>query len=128
LTSLNFFISAHPPGFCQQLRSALSRLNNDCPLLPWLFPANTLDLPLATLAQKVKTDAVFLPGLDQMIKPIFQPQKIHFVEFTLEDAELHPLPEVFERFKDAPAAFVIRDIVRNYNKHISLSLLQRREF
>jgi hypothetical protein len=117
LFSFSFLFNAHLPGFRQQLRSALGTLHNDGSFLPRFLSTDPFDLPLAAFAQKVETDAVTLLGVDQVVQSIPEPNKIHLVEVTLEDAILHPLAEVLQGFEDSTSAFVIRNIVGNHNEH-----------
>jgi hypothetical protein len=116
-----FLASAHRLGFGPQLRSALGRSNNNCSFLSRLLSTNALDLALATLTQKVEADTVVLLGINQVIQAVAKFQEVHFVQFTLEDTILHPLPEVFQRFEDAITPLVVCNIVRHYDEHPSIS-------
>src|SRR5262249_48030750 len=103
--------SAYRRGFGLQLRSALSRLNNNGPFLARFLPTNPLDLLLATLAQKVKPNAVIFVRFNQRIKSVFELEELHLLQLTLEDTILHPLAKVFQRFEDATSAFIVGDVV-----------------
>ena len=117
LSFIRFSQSANRPGFSVQLRSALSRLNNDCSFLSRFLSANAFDLTLAVLTQKIETNTVILVRFNQMIEAVFEFEKVHFVHLALEDAILHPLPEIFQCFENFSSAFIIADIVRNDKEH-----------
>lgn len=117
LSYLHFYVSAHLLGFRQQLRSALSRLHDNSAFSSWLLSTNSLDLSLTAVAQKIEADAVALFCVDDLIESITKSDEIQLVEVTLKDAVLHPLAEIFERFEDPATAFIVLNIVRDYNKH-----------
>jgi hypothetical protein len=92
-------------------------LHNNGSFSSGFLSADPLDLPLTAFTQKVKANAVTLLGVDQVVQSISEPDKIHLIEVTLKDAILHPLTKIFERFEDAATTLVIRNIVRDNNKH-----------
>lgn len=117
-----FLMSARRPGFGRQLRSALSRSNNDRSFFSWFLSANALDLALAALTQEVETDTVIFIRFNQMIEAVFELEELHLLQLALKHTILHPLAEVLERLEDAAPALIILDVVRDNNKHILSNL------